>query len=170
DWNDSVGFCDNVPPPAPGQQDPCTHRIQRSGAIPQNNDPVIGALPHDGGGDAMWWSSRGGAKIFDFVDFVPGQVSSPVATAGDATTMEALRVSDTWNLSLQATAGITAGISGGDATSQVDFFDFNGDRYPDSVTFGGIQLNDGVSSFEGTRRGIDWKTRPGDPNNETNEI
>ena len=45
-----------------------------------------------------------------------------------------LRTSDTWNLALSATAAvINAGLNCGDTTTNVDFFDVNGDRLPDSV-------------------------------------
>src|SRR5262249_16605820 len=69
-----------------------------------------------------------------------------------AQSMQALRVADTWNFNLTAhVANVNAGLNGGDATTQVDFFDFNGDRYPDSITRSGVQLNnvtnEGVGSF-----------------------
>jgi len=62
-------------------------------------------------------------------------------------------VSDTWNLDLSASAvGIQAGVNAGDSTTDIDLFDVNGDRYPDSVTSGGVQSSDGIGSFSGRQQ------------------
>jgi RHS repeat-associated protein len=151
DWNESISFCDHLPV---GMT--CNNRIVRVSTPPQNNDAIMGAVPplaHQPGTMAAW-NGRGGAQMYSLGGNIlmwPGQVNSPNGIATNATRMSALRVSDTWNLNLSANASnATAGLNGGDATTQVDFFDFNGDRFPDSITHGGIQLNNG--DRDGERR------------------
>jgi RHS repeat-associated protein len=136
DWNDSIGFSDSL--------------IVRTSALPQNTDPAIGML-RLGSSDGDYWQGRGGTQFTpgggSFVG-IPGRVNNPSATATDGSGSSALRVADTWNVSLQASlAGVTAGVNGGDATTQVDFLDLNGDRFPDSLTLGGVQYNDGAGTF-----------------------
>ena len=145
DWNHSVvPFSDAA--------------IVRTSAPPNNADPVMVTFPlHDS--DHQWWEGRGGSRFSSFggTDYYAftGRVNDPAATATSARSMEALRVSDSWNVMLTATAGgINAGAGGGDATTQVDFFDFDGDRFPDSITRSGVQYNNGVNAFS-TRRWVD---------------
>ena len=110
----------------------------------------MGAVPVDPGNDALYWEGRGGAKIFEDNVLIPGTVSTPAATATDAAKMQSLRVADTWNLDLQAHFNnIGGGANGGDSTTQVDFFDINGDRFPDSITNGGVQYNSGPGPNNG---------------------
>jgi RHS repeat-associated protein len=153
DWNDSVApFCDNM-------TGGCANPIARTTAQPQNNDAVFCSLsPFTANVGAIWYG-RGGSDIHTqnggTVFMIPGRSNSPIATATSATSMSALRVSDTWNLNLTTNAyNATAGLNGGDTTGQVDFFDFNGDRFPDSITRSGVQYNDGVSAF-GARQAVD---------------
>ena len=85
--------------------------------------------------------SQGGAMV-------PGQVNGTIATARSGSGISALRIADTWNVDVNAgVSGFTAAGNGGDATTQVDFFDVNGDRFPDSITSGGVQFNDGTGTF-----------------------
>jgi RHS repeat-associated protein len=146
DWNDLVPFSDSL--------------IVRKPNPPQNAEAVMGMLP---GEKTLWipwedgvsrefrydlWHGRGGAGIDSNVVFRPGRVGNAAATATTASGMAGLRVSDTWNVNVNANVTpVSVGVNGGDATTQVDFFDFNGDRFPDSVTRTGIQLNDGTSRF-----------------------
>jgi RHS repeat-associated protein len=142
DWNDSIAFVNGnggVPngPTIPGGL------IVRT-VLPQDNDPVIGSVAIRFS-DGNFWQGRGSSFFYpggSSYGFVPGRVNSPSATATSGDGSSALRIADTWNVSLQASlAGVTAGVNGGDATTQVDFFDFNGDRLPDSITQGGVQFN-----------------------------
>jgi RHS repeat-associated protein len=165
DWNDSIQFCDNVAG--------CANPIVRTTAAPQNNDVVMGDVPLvPGQAGGQFWAGRGGSQIFSLGGapiMLGGQVYPPSATATDASSMAGLRVSDTWNVNVTAGAGIiSGGVNGGDSTGQVDFLDFNGDHFPDSITFGGVQYNDGVQSFS-PRYGVDMKTEEG-TSNEANEI
>jgi RHS repeat-associated protein len=131
DWNDSKTFADFGRMPNP----------------PTNVDAVMGAIPV-ASSDAAPWVGRGGAQITSDVFLQPGQVSNPIATATSAAKMQALRVSDTWNLDLSVTVqGITGGVNGGDSITNVDFFDMNGDGLPDSITRDGVQYNSGGLAF-----------------------
>ena len=85
------------------------------------------------------WAGRSDAFI------AAGQLKpSRVALGGR---FDALRVASTWNLDFNAGLGVTTGFSMGDTTSERDLFDVNGDRFPDVVTAGAVQLNDGQSGF-----------------------
>jgi RHS repeat-associated protein len=145
DWNDSVPFSDSL--------------IVRTPAPPSNNDPVMGGIPVDTFDEDMF-AGRGGAKLLlatpgSSTLAQPGRIADPNATATNPSSMQALRVSDTWNVNLSARLqNVNAGVNRGDATTQVDFFDVNGDRYPDSITRGGVQYNDGSSTFS-TRQPAD---------------
>jgi RHS repeat-associated protein len=148
DWNHAVvPFSDSLVKPV---------------TIPQNTDPVMGSIPMDVNSEVaeQSWLGRGNAQLFGddvlfngtvTVEAIPGQVANPVAIATSGGKTQALRVSDTWNVDVTAKFnGVTAGGNGGDSTTQVDFLDLNGDRYPDSITNGGIQYNqykDGTQSF-----------------------
>ncbi|HET6148600.1 MAG TPA: SpvB/TcaC N-terminal domain-containing protein [Polyangia bacterium] len=137
DWNDSI-----IP------FDPS--RITRTSGPPGNADAVMFGVPGNDIDGGRSWIGRGGSVIGEF-ELIPGAVSNPVAIAGSADGTNALRVADTWNVELSGhLEEITAALGGGDATTQVDFFDVNGDRFPDSVTHGGVQYNhynDGVGTF-----------------------
>ncbi len=160
DWNDSVTpFCDNM---ASG----CANPIVRTTAMPQNNDAVMLGVPQPGPLANTTWYGRGGSSIHTMggatIFMNPGRSSPPNATATNASAMTALRVADTWNFNLNTNVGaFTAGLNVGDATTQVEFLDFNGDRAPDSITRGGVLINNGKDGFVGSRRGLDWTTRAG---------
>jgi len=143
DWNDSVPFCDN--------QAGCANPIVRTTASPQTSDAVMGDLPTNLTGQNSLWLGRGGSQMWSEGNsplMTPGRVNSPNATASSGASSSALRISDTWNInSVVTAAGVNAGANGGDATTQVDFFDFNGDRFPDSITRSGVQYNDGATGF-----------------------
>jgi RHS repeat-associated protein len=153
DWNDSVPFAGSNGFPS---------AINRTNAFPQNTDPVMGMIPCEQTQLLPWddtlqyfrydrWQGRGGAQlVYEPGSFnaIPGRVNDSAAIAGSAASMADLRVSDTWNINLTTNAGaLNAGVNGGDSTTQVDFFDLNGDRYPDSITRSGISYNDGVGTF-----------------------
>jgi RHS repeat-associated protein len=132
DWNDNIAFNDNA--------------IRRTAVAPTNAGAVMAAAPRDSD-NGKFWSARGGAQIRPGV-VRTGRVSDPISTAGSAAGTAALRVGDTWNLDLQGNVpGVSAAGGGGDATTQVDFFDVNGDRFPDSVTRTGVAYNDGAGAF-----------------------
>jgi len=100
-------------------------------------------------GPIPMWIGRGSGEFLAAGRINPA-FSASGAASGSGAGVNALRVSDTWNVDLQATAvGLNAGVNAGDSTTDIDLLDLNGDRYPDSVTSGGVQFNDGVGSFSG---------------------
>jgi RHS repeat-associated protein len=150
DWNDNIAFVDANGHPGGA--------IVRTSAIPLNKDAVMPMIPCELTQLLPWdddfqyfhfprWQGRGGSQITqDWV--IPGRVNDTSATATSGSGMSALRVADTWNVDVNVSVTpMTAGGNGGDATTQVDFFDVNGDRFPDSITRDGVQYNDGVGSF-----------------------
>jgi len=136
DWNDSIAFNDNL--------------VVRTALAPTNTGAVMAAAPRDSDidiGTGKFWSARGGSQIWQGL-VQTGRVSNPISMEGSAAGTAAIRVGDTWNLDVQASvSAVTAAGGGGDSTTQVDFFDVNGDRYPDSVTNQGVAYNDGVGAF-----------------------
>jgi RHS repeat-associated protein len=146
DWNDSIAFNDSL--------------IARTGNLPQNNDAVSAAIPVEITDTPSEWRGRGGTRIGQGratagISLVPGQVNSILAMTSTGSGISALRIADTWNVDVTASvSGVSAGGNGGDATTQVDFFDVNGDRFPDSVTRSGVAYNNGTGSFA-TRQTID---------------
>ena len=101
--------------------------------------PDLGAIP--------MWLGRGSGEYMAAGRINPGLTTSGAA-AGTGAGVSALRVSDTWNVDLQANATIiSAAINDGDSTTDIDLLDLNGDRYPDSVSAGTVQYNDGVGAF-----------------------
>jgi RHS repeat-associated protein len=160
DWNDSIAFADSL--------------IMRSPNQPTNADPVMAVIPVTTE-DSAEYDGRGGVNITGdsgiggTFDASPGEVNTPSATATSADGMSALRIADSWNVDVTASIPpMVAGVNGGDGTTQVDFFDFNGDHYPDSITLAGVQYNDGVSGFA-PRQAVDMRTEVG-TSNEANEI
>ncbi|HKY35097.1 MAG TPA: SpvB/TcaC N-terminal domain-containing protein [Polyangiaceae bacterium] len=64
------------------------------------------------------------------------------ASGGD---IEDLRSSETWNVEFDVQVGpVDAAYNTGATTTDLDFFDFNGDRLPDSVTSNGVVFNTGT--------------------------
>jgi RHS repeat-associated protein len=96
------------------------------------------------------WGGPGGASI---------GAGSLVATRADAASpgglnggLNSLKHANTWdlNLGLDVQAGISGGfkLAQGETNTDHDFFDFNGDRYPDALSFdGNLQLGDGTGNF-----------------------
>jgi RHS repeat-associated protein len=88
------------------------------------------------------WVGRGAGTFMAGGLVCPG-FSASSAASGNGSGVTALRVADTWNLELSADLGpINGAIGGGDSTTQIDLMDLNGDRAPDSVTYGAVQYND----------------------------
>jgi RHS repeat-associated protein len=140
DWNGSRTFDES--------------QIQLS-ATPKVTDTFLFVTPAPFGlparlsdlGPIPMWLGRGAGELMAAGRIVPG-FSSSGATTGSGAGVNALRISDTWNLDLQATAvGLNAAVNAGDATTDIDLFDLNGDRYPDSVSAGTVQYNDGQGAF-----------------------
>jgi RHS repeat-associated protein len=73
------------------------------------------------------------------------------ADGGGSGSLNALRSSTTWNvdgqLGVSFGVSVSGSVSGGEGFTSVDFFDFNGDRYPDSITTQGVALGDGKGNF-----------------------
>jgi RHS repeat-associated protein len=139
DWNGSRAFTegDIRPSASPSATDSFLFATPAPLGLPSR--PDLGPTP--------MWIGRGAGELMAAGRVNPG-FSSSGASTGQGTGVGALRVSDTWNLDLQATAvGVNAAVNAGDSTTDVDLFDVNGDRFPDSVTAGGVQLSDGVGSF-----------------------
>src|SRR4029079_16925528 len=90
------------------------------------------------------WLGRGGGAFMAAGRINPGFTSTGAST-GNAANVSALRSSDTWNLDLEVTAAVVnADLNTGDSTTNIDFFDVNGDGLPDSVTQDQVQFNQGV--------------------------
>jgi RHS repeat-associated protein len=105
-------------------------------------------------GTIPMWLGRGSGEYMAAGLVNPGFTTS-AAAAGSGAGVNALRVSDTWNVDLEAHATVvSAAINDGDSTTDVDLIDLNGDRYPDSVSAGTVQFNDGVGAFT-SRQAID---------------
>jgi RHS repeat-associated protein len=143
DWNDSIPFNDSL--------------IVRTSELPRNTDAVMAVVAMDNN-DADEYHGRGGARFIDdggaTTLAITGRINDSIAMARGTSGINALRISDTWNLEVSGTVfNVTAGGNGGDATTQVDFFDLNGDGLPDSITRSGIQYNDGTRF--GTRQTVD---------------
>ncbi|WP_394821480.1 SpvB/TcaC N-terminal domain-containing protein [Pendulispora albinea] len=89
------------------------------------------------------WEGPGNAYI------LAGQQSCSRANLGggfgSSGKLKSLRASTTWNVGYDANIVVAgAGASHGQSNGDHDFFDFNGDRYPDAVSLDGVvQFNDG---------------------------
>lgn len=93
------------------------------------------------------WSGPGGAYVAAG-EFRATRGSTRVAGGGGGGGLDSLRHASTWNFELSA--GISFGVGGTFAVNQgrtkndLDFFDFNGDRYPDIISADGtVQYGDG---------------------------
>jgi RHS repeat-associated protein len=65
--------------------------------------------------------------------------------SGGASDIEDLRSAETWNVEFDVQVGpVDAAYNTGATTTDLDFLDFNGDRYPDSVTSNGVVFNTGA--------------------------
>ena len=139
DWNGSDTFDE--------------HKIVLS-SNPQKTDAFVFATPSIGLAtrpDLLMmplWLGRGGGELMAANLLTPGFSASGAAT-GNGSGVQSLRVADTWNLDLSVQVLASVDVSAGDSTTDIDLVDINGDRYPDSVTAGAIQYNDGVSAFSG---------------------
>jgi len=141
DWNGSLAFDE-------------TRIVPRSN--PQHTDPFVPATPAPYGlvtrpdlGVTPLWLGRGAGELMAAGIINPGFTTSGAGT-GRADAVSALRVSDTWNVDLSATAAvINANLNAGDSTTDIDLFDVNGDRLPDSVTHGQVQFNQGFDPLTG---------------------
>jgi RHS repeat-associated protein len=130
-------------------------------ATPTSADDFLFATPAPFGlatrpdlGPIPMWLGRGSNEFVSQGRIAPGFTASGAST-GHGDGVNALRISDTWNVDLHASVvGASVGVNGGDSTTDVDLFDLNGDRYPDSVTSGAISYNDGRTGFS-ARQGID---------------
>jgi RHS repeat-associated protein len=126
-------------------------------------NPVEGAAPYffatpaglvdDAlGVDAIGWEVRGGGFIGRDV-WRPSRVGGPLALAAEA--LSALRLGETWNADFSADVlAVEAGFNFGASTSELDLFDLNGDRLPDSVTLDGVRFNGGPSLGFGPREPV----------------
>jgi RHS repeat-associated protein len=95
-------------------------------------------------GPTPLWLGRGVGEFIGAARIHPG-FSSAGSSTGNASNASSLRSSDTWNLDLKAQAAVIgADLNAGDSTTNLDFFDVNGDRLPDSVSLDQVQYNQGV--------------------------
>jgi len=145
DWNGSRAFNESqiTVTPTPKVTDSFLFSTPAPFGLPARAD--LGQIP--------MWLGRGSGEFMAAGRFNPGFTTSPAAM-GSGAGVNALRVSDTWNVELEAHAVVvTAAINAGDSTTDIDLFDLNGDRYPDSVAAGSVQYNDGVGTFT-SRQGV----------------
>ena len=145
DWNGSDAFDETriVVSNSPQKSDAFLFMTPSIGVATR---PDLGAMP--------LWVGRGAGELITGGRIDAG-FSASGAAAGNAAGVQSLREADTWNVDLQASAvGLSAGVNAGDSTTNIDLVDMNGDWYPDSVTSGGVQYNDGVGAFT-SRMGVD---------------
>ena len=119
---------------------------------PQKTDAFVFATPSIGLStrpDLMMmplWLGRGAGELMAAALLNPG-FSASGASTGSGAGVQSLRVADTWNLDLGVQVLGSVDVNAGDSTTDIDLVDLNGDRYPDSVTAGAVQYNDGVGAF-----------------------
>ena len=115
------------------------------------------AVPqHDIAGGERW-SGPGGAYIAPGV-FNASRGSSRLSnTTGGINT---LRHAGTWNFDLSAQVVVAGvGVNQGRTRSDQDFFDLNGDRYPDSISAdGAVRYGDGTGRFKWVDQNNDIKS------------
>ena len=109
-------------------------------AMPATETVAVGTKP------VPVWSGSGGAYISVSSDTagIPVAVQRPTRTANGGASpssgpggSDSLRHAITWNFDINAAAGISVNWDHGQTEADHDFFDFNGDHYPDHVDNGG---------------------------------
>lgn len=111
------------------------------------------------GSDANTWVAAGGASSSRL-----GADTLDVATDADFAGATAVpRRGATEQISTTIGVGPLGGsLATGDAESTVDFFDLNGDRYPDVVGSGGVQYSDMTGGLGATRGSVGGSVRETD--------
>jgi RHS repeat-associated protein len=103
------------------------------------------------GAGPLWAGPAGGSYIASGLMGTARGSFNGGPDGGGGSGLNELRSSTTWNVDgtvgLSFGASISGSLSGGESFSSIDFFDFNGDRFPDSVTPQGIALGDGRGNF-----------------------
>jgi len=96
------------------------------------------------------WQGPGGSFIRAGV-FNPSRGSASFSNGGG---LGALRHASTWNFDLSVGAVfISAGINQGRTKNDHEFFDLNGDRFPDAISADGtVQYGDGAGGFKWTQQ------------------
>ncbi|MEY4544627.1 MAG: hypothetical protein RL685_822, partial [Pseudomonadota bacterium] len=93
------------------------------------------------GSDQLGWEVRGGGFITRDV-WRPARIGGPLTLAAEG--LNSLRIGETWNADFSGNVFVAdAGFNFGASTSELDLFDVNGDRLPDSVTLDGVRYNQG---------------------------
>jgi RHS repeat-associated protein len=139
DWNGSQAFDESKIVVTANPQNSNSFLFSPPAPFGSTTRPDLGAIP--------LWLGRGSGEYMAAGQVNPA-LSASGATTGNGAGVQSLRVADTWNFDLSANATvIEAGVNAGDSTTDIDLIDLNGDRYPDSVTAGGVQYNDGVGAF-----------------------
>jgi RHS repeat-associated protein len=89
------------------------------------------------------WACRG---LDAYIGAGVQKPSKQATGAGDVGKLQSLRLAETSNLNLNANVAVLeGGVSWGSTVSTLDFMDMNGDRFPDSITAGGIRYSNGVT-------------------------
>jgi RHS repeat-associated protein len=104
------------------------------------------------------WVGPGAAAYIAPGQMKPGRTGLTGATGKgpNGGSLESLRSASGWNFEYGLSVGyggfgLGAGGNRGRTSTNLDFFDFNGDRYPDSVSLEGVQFNNGDGTFGGRK-------------------
>ncbi len=96
------------------------------------------------------WAGPGGS-------FIGAGIQNPTrAGSSSSGALNSLRHSSTWDLEIAASLGLpilsaSGGYAHGRSNTDHDFFDFNGDGYPDAIALDGtVQFGDGAGAFSGS--------------------
>jgi RHS repeat-associated protein len=99
--------------------------------------------------DEFGWELRGGGFISRGA-WRPARIGGSLALAAEG--LSSLRIGETWNADFGGNVSVAdAGFNFGASTSELDLFDVNGDRLPDSITLDGVRFNLGPSLGFGPR-------------------
>ncbi|HEU4730906.1 MAG TPA: SpvB/TcaC N-terminal domain-containing protein [Kofleriaceae bacterium] len=94
---------------------------------------------------APLWVGRGDGEYIAAGQQRPARTASASSLGGNGSGgIDDLRIAETWNFNLGASViGLGVDASTGDTTSVLDFFDINGDHFPDALFADGVRFNDG---------------------------
>jgi RHS repeat-associated protein len=142
DWKGDVGFAESgVTFPVDGKDDNTFSFV----APAPEGPPTIGAPA---------WTGRGTDGYIAAGQMKPSRTAinggGGGGGGGAGGSLNSLRGATTWNADFAVGATVVgAGVNFGATNSDLDFFDFNGDRLPDSIANGRVRLNTGRGGFEG---------------------
>jgi RHS repeat-associated protein len=130
----------NIVFPLDGSGNPRNNPTKFFFGVPQHDTNLTGSWSGPGGANVaagQWNASRGSARLGN----------------GGGGGLNSLRNADTWNFELSGHVPLVSlAVNQGRTKSARDFFDINGDRYPDAVSADGtVQYGDGAGGFKWTQ-------------------